>query len=44
LLLGDHLPTPWWLGTYPSLANLDGPGDLIASISPPELYRQVLSL
>ena len=43
LLLGDHLPAPL-LGTYPSLANLDGRGDLIASISPPELYRQVLSL
>ena len=43
LLLGDHLPAPL-LGTYPSLANLDERGDLIASISPPELYRQVLSL
>ena len=43
LVLGDHLPAPL-LGTYPSLANLDERGDLIASISPPELYRQVLSL
>lgn len=42
LLLGDHLPSRL-VGTYPSLANLDGRGDLIASISPPELYRQVLS-
>jgi len=42
LLLGDRLPAPF-LGTYPSLANLDGRGDLIASMTPLELYRQVLS-
>jgi uncharacterized protein (DUF1501 family) len=41
LLLGDHLPHPF-LGTYPSLTQLDSRGDLIASLSPPELYRRVL--
>jgi uncharacterized protein (DUF1501 family) len=29
-------------GRYPSLRELDGRGDLIAGISPPDLYRQVL--
>ncbi|MBD2551409.1 DUF1501 domain-containing protein [Microcystis elabens FACHB-917] len=38
LLLDDQLPAPF-LGTYPSLTTLD---DLIAGLSPPELYRQVL--
>ena len=41
LLLGDHLPDRL-LGRYPSLSELDDRGDLIASLSPPELYRQVL--
>jgi uncharacterized protein (DUF1501 family) len=43
LLLGDHVPHPF-LGTYPSLRKLDPRGDLIPSISPPELYRQALAL
>lgn len=43
LLMGDHLPHPF-LGTYPSLARLDDRGDLIATLSPPELYRRVLAL
>jgi uncharacterized protein (DUF1501 family) len=38
LLFGDQVRHPF-LGTYPSLSNLD---DLIAAINPPELYRQVL--
>jgi len=42
LLLGDQLPAPF-LGTYPSLTTLDDRGDLIAGLSPPELYRQVLA-
>jgi uncharacterized protein (DUF1501 family) len=41
LLLGDQVPHHF-LGTYPSLSNLDDRGDLLASLSPPELYRQVL--
>ncbi|MEX0588552.1 MAG: DUF1501 domain-containing protein [Cyanobium sp.] len=41
LLLGDQLPAPM-LGTYPSLRSLDDRGDLIAGLSPPELYQQVL--
>ncbi len=41
LLLGDQLPHPF-LGSYPSLNSLDARGDLIAGLSPPELYRQVL--
>jgi len=35
-----------FLGTYPSLTTLttlDDRGDLIAGLSPPELYRQVLA-
>ena len=43
LLLGDQLPAPF-LGTYPSLTTLDDRGDLIAGLSPPDLYRQVLQL
>lgn len=43
LLLGDQLPAPL-LGTYPSLTALDDRGDLIAGLSPPELYRQVLEV
>ena len=39
LVLGDHLPAPL-LGSYPSLANLDGRGDLIVSISPRRSARR----
>ena len=42
LLLGDQVPDRF-LGSYPSLSALDDRGDLIAGISPPELYRQVLA-
>jgi uncharacterized protein (DUF1501 family) len=38
---GDQIPHPF-LGTYPSLSQLDDRGDLIPTISPLELYRQVL--
>jgi uncharacterized protein (DUF1501 family) len=41
LLLGDGLRESL-IGSYPSLRELDGWGDLIAGISPPDLYRQVL--
>ncbi len=41
LLLGDQVPHPF-LGTYPSLSTLDDRRDLIASLSPPDLYAQVL--
>ncbi|TVS02515.1 MAG: DUF1501 domain-containing protein, partial [Cyanobium sp. PLM2.Bin73] len=41
LLLGDQVPDRF-LGAYPSLSALDDRGDLIAGLSPPELYRQVL--
>jgi uncharacterized protein (DUF1501 family) len=41
LLFGDQVHHPF-LGTYPSLSNLDDRGDLIAALMPPELYRQVL--
>jgi len=43
LLLGDHVPHPF-LGAYPSLARLDGRGDLVPSLSPTDLYRQALAL
>jgi len=43
LLFGDQLPDRL-IGRYPSLSNLDERGDLIATLSPPELYRQVLRL
>lgn len=43
LLLGDGVPHPF-LGSYPGLENLDDRGDLIPSLSPPELYRRVLAL
>jgi uncharacterized protein (DUF1501 family) len=43
LLFGDQLPDRL-LGHYPSLAALDDRGDLIPSLSPPELYRRVLQL
>lgn len=39
--VGHSLPHPW-LGTYPSLATLDARGDLIPSLRPDALYRQVL--
>lgn len=41
LLLGDGLREPL-IGRYPSLRELDGRGDLIPGISPPDLYRQVV--
>ena len=41
LLFGEQLPNRL-IGRYPSLSELDDRGDLIASLSPPELYRQVL--
>ena len=41
LLLGDGLRESL-IGSYPSLRELDGRGDLIAGISPPDLYRQVV--
>jgi len=40
--LAEALAAPF-LGTDPSLTTLDDRGDLIAGISPPELYRQVLA-
>jgi len=43
LVLGDNVPHPF-LGTYPSLSQLDSRGDLIPGLTPPELYRQVLQL
>jgi uncharacterized protein (DUF1501 family) len=41
LLFGEQLPNRL-IGRYPSLSELDERGDLIASLSPPQLYRQVL--
>jgi uncharacterized protein (DUF1501 family) len=41
LLLGDGLREPL-IGSYPSLRELDGRGDLIAGISPTDFYRQAL--
>jgi uncharacterized protein (DUF1501 family) len=41
LLFGGQLLSRL-IGRYPSLSDLDERGDLIASLSPPELYRQVL--
>lgn len=41
LLLGDGL-REGLIGRYPSLRELDGRGDLVPGISPPDLYRQVL--
>ena len=41
LLFGEQLPDRL-IGRYPSLSDLDERGDLIPSLSPPELYRQVL--
>jgi uncharacterized protein (DUF1501 family) len=40
-VLGDQVPHPF-LGDYPSLGDLDDRGDLIAGLSPKQLYRQVL--
>jgi uncharacterized protein (DUF1501 family) len=42
LLYGDRISHPF-IGTYPSLSHLDERGDLIPGLSPPELYRYVLS-
>lgn len=41
LLLGDVVPHPF-LGSYPSLSDLDERGDLISSISPLQLYDKVM--
>jgi uncharacterized protein (DUF1501 family) len=43
LLFGEQLPDRL-IGRYPSLSDLDERGDLIASLSPPELYRRVLQV
>lgn len=43
VLMGDELPSRM-LGRYPSLKELDERGDLIPNLSPPELYKQVLSI
>ena len=43
LLFGEQLPSRL-IGRYPSLSDLDERGDLIASLSPPELYRRVLQV
>lgn len=42
LLYGDAPAHPF-LGRYPSLARLDGRGDLIPGLTPVKLYEQVLS-
>lgn len=41
LLYGDSVPHPF-LGRYPRLNQLHSRGDLVPSITPAELYRQVL--
>jgi len=41
LLLGDQVPHPF-IGSYPSLSSVDERGDLIAGLSPPQLYSQAL--
>jgi len=43
LLFGEQLPKRL-IGQYPSLSALDERGDLIPSLSPPELYRRVLQV
>ena len=43
LLLGDQL-NDRLISRYPSLSQLDDRGDLIASLEPPALYRQVLQM
>lgn len=43
LLFGEQLPNRL-IGGYPSLSALDDRGDLIPSLSPPELYRRVLQV
>jgi len=40
---GRHVPHPF-LGVYPSPSQLDTRGDLIPSLSPPDIYRQALQL
>jgi uncharacterized protein (DUF1501 family) len=42
LIGGDAAPHPF-LGRYPRLDRLDGRGDLIPTLSPLQLYRQVLA-
>lgn len=42
LLYGDAPPPPF-LGRYPRLDELDDRGDLIASLSPGDLYRRMLA-
>jgi uncharacterized protein (DUF1501 family) len=43
LLLGDHVPHPF-LGSYPDLSQLDERGDPLATLAPPQLYQQTLTL
>lgn len=43
LLLGDHVPYPF-VGSYPSLDQLDDRGDLRPTLAPTRLYDQVLAL
>ena len=43
LVFGEQLPERL-IGQYPSLSDLDDRSDLIASLAPPELYRQVLAV
>ena len=43
LFMGDRIPGPF-LGTYPSLNQLDDRGDLLPTQSPEQLFRRVLAL
>ncbi len=43
LVFGEQLPERL-IGRYPSLSQLDDRGDLIANLSPPELYWRVLQV
>ena len=43
LLMGDRIPGRW-LGSYPSLQQLDQRGDLRPTQSPEQLYRRVLAM
>ena len=42
LLIGDALNKPF-IGHYPSLKELDSRGDLISSLSPPDLYQLAIN-